>query len=139
MLSVITIVTITKISKLYLLLPVLRWYLLASREPVPKQQLLLLIHWQFAGFCLLSQASEIVPFSPHLDSSFHRFDFLCMPIFHPRYKREFFQDPAKSRPGPQTRSDLLLSGRGENLRSFHVSPSLLKTDEQQWMYLFCKI
>ncbi|KAG8140981.1 putative Protein arginine N-methyltransferase 5 protein [Naja naja] len=39
------------------------------------------------------------------------FDFLCMPIFHPRYKREFFQEPAKHRPGPQTRSDLLLSGR----------------------------
>uniref|UniRef100_A0A8D0L0X2 Protein arginine N-methyltransferase 5 n=1 Tax=Sphenodon punctatus TaxID=8508 RepID=A0A8D0L0X2_SPHPU len=39
------------------------------------------------------------------------FDFLCMPIFHPRYRREFFQLPAKGRPGPQTRSDLLLSGR----------------------------
>ncbi|KAH0626190.1 hypothetical protein JD844_001023 [Phrynosoma platyrhinos] len=42
------------------------------------------------------------------------FDFLCMPIFHPRYKREFFQEPAKKRPGPQTRSDLLLSGRDWN-------------------------
>ncbi|KAK9398216.1 protein arginine N-methyltransferase 5 [Crotalus adamanteus] len=42
------------------------------------------------------------------------FDFLCMPIFHPRYKREFFQEPAKHRPGPQTRSDLLLSGRDWN-------------------------
>ena len=41
-----------------------------------------------------------------------RFDFLCMPVFHPRFKREFTQEPAKSRPGPQTRSDLLLSGRG---------------------------
>ncbi|KAM6453502.1 protein arginine N-methyltransferase 5 [Liasis olivaceus] len=42
------------------------------------------------------------------------FDFLCMPIFHPRYKREFFHEPAKNRPGPQTRSDLLLSGRDWN-------------------------
>uniref|UniRef100_A0A2K5S1Y9 Protein arginine N-methyltransferase 5 n=1 Tax=Cebus imitator TaxID=2715852 RepID=A0A2K5S1Y9_CEBIM len=39
------------------------------------------------------------------------FDFLCMPVFHPRFKREFIQEPAKNRPGPQTRSDLLLSGR----------------------------
>uniref|UniRef100_A0A8C6VMT3 Protein arginine N-methyltransferase 5 n=1 Tax=Naja naja TaxID=35670 RepID=A0A8C6VMT3_NAJNA len=46
-----------------------------------------------------------------LSHLYHRFDFLCMPIFHPRYKREFFQEPAKHRPGPQTRSDLLLSGR----------------------------
>nr|XP_020665399.1 protein arginine N-methyltransferase 5 [Pogona vitticeps] len=42
------------------------------------------------------------------------FDFLCMPVFHPRYKREFFLEPAKNRPGPQTRSDLLLSGRDWN-------------------------
>ncbi|KAI4060035.1 PRMT5 isoform 19, partial [Pan troglodytes] len=42
------------------------------------------------------------------------FDFLCMPVFHPRFKREFIQEPAKNRPGPQTRSDLLLSGRDWN-------------------------
>ncbi|KAM8948594.1 protein arginine N-methyltransferase 5 isoform 2-T2 [Lycaon pictus] len=42
------------------------------------------------------------------------FDFLCMPVFHPRFKREFTQEPAKNRPGPQTRSDLLLSGRDWN-------------------------
>ncbi|CAH2294501.1 arginine N-methyltransferase 5 isoform X1 [Pelobates cultripes] len=42
------------------------------------------------------------------------FDFLCMPIFHPRFKREFYHEPAKLRPGPQTRSDLLLSGRDWN-------------------------
>nr|XP_033781486.1 protein arginine N-methyltransferase 5 [Geotrypetes seraphini] len=42
------------------------------------------------------------------------FDFLCMPIFHPRFKREFSKEPAKSRPGAQTRSDLLLSGRDWN-------------------------
>ncbi|XP_075685045.1 protein arginine N-methyltransferase 5 [Rhinoderma darwinii] len=42
------------------------------------------------------------------------FDFLCMPIFHPRFKREFHREPAKSRSGPQTRSDLLLSGRDWN-------------------------
>ncbi|XP_066578980.1 protein arginine N-methyltransferase 5 [Amia ocellicauda] len=42
------------------------------------------------------------------------FDFLCMPVFHPRFQREFGLDPAQSRPGAQTRSDLLLSGRDWN-------------------------
>ncbi|XP_060679181.1 protein arginine N-methyltransferase 5, partial [Hemiscyllium ocellatum] len=42
------------------------------------------------------------------------FDFLCMPIFNPRFKREFSQSPAKDRPGALTRSDLLLSGRDWN-------------------------
>ncbi|KAM4637181.1 protein arginine N-methyltransferase 5-like isoform 2-T2 [Amazona ochrocephala] len=42
------------------------------------------------------------------------FDFLCLPLFHPRHRREFREEPARSRPGPQTRSDLLLSGRDWN-------------------------
>ncbi|XP_078064949.1 protein arginine N-methyltransferase 5-like, partial [Mustelus asterias] len=42
------------------------------------------------------------------------FDFLCMPIFNPRFKREFTDTPAKDRPGALTRSDLLLSGRDWN-------------------------
>ncbi|XP_003977753.2 protein arginine N-methyltransferase 5 [Takifugu rubripes] len=42
------------------------------------------------------------------------FDFLCMPLFHPRFRREFESEPAKSRSGAQTRSDLLLSGRDWN-------------------------
>uniref|UniRef100_A0A3P8X235 Protein arginine N-methyltransferase 5 n=1 Tax=Cynoglossus semilaevis TaxID=244447 RepID=A0A3P8X235_CYNSE len=42
------------------------------------------------------------------------FDFLCMPLFHPRFKREFELEPAKSRAGAQTRSDLLLCGRDWN-------------------------
>uniref|UniRef100_A0A8C8MNC0 Protein arginine N-methyltransferase 5 n=1 Tax=Oncorhynchus tshawytscha TaxID=74940 RepID=A0A8C8MNC0_ONCTS len=40
-----------------------------------------------------------------------RFDFLCMPLFHPRFRREFELDPAKVRSGAHTRSDLLLCGR----------------------------
>ncbi|XP_065715394.2 protein arginine N-methyltransferase 5 [Patagioenas fasciata] len=44
----------------------------------------------------------------------HGFDFLCLPLFHPRYRREFQREPAKGRPGPQTRSDLLLAGRDWN-------------------------
>ncbi|XP_060777858.1 protein arginine N-methyltransferase 5 isoform X2 [Neoarius graeffei] len=42
------------------------------------------------------------------------FDFLCMPLFHPRFRREYELDPAKARPGAQTRSDLLLCGRDWN-------------------------
>nr|CAG31944.1 hypothetical protein RCJMB04_14b8 [Gallus gallus] len=42
------------------------------------------------------------------------FDFLCAPLFHPRHRREFRLLPAKERPGPQTRSDLLLAGRDWN-------------------------
>uniref|UniRef100_A0A3Q2PPR1 Protein arginine N-methyltransferase 5 n=1 Tax=Fundulus heteroclitus TaxID=8078 RepID=A0A3Q2PPR1_FUNHE len=42
------------------------------------------------------------------------FDFLCMPLFHPRFRRESELDPAKSRAGAQTRSDLLLCGRDWN-------------------------
>uniref|UniRef100_A0A8C4HGT5 Protein arginine N-methyltransferase 5 n=1 Tax=Dicentrarchus labrax TaxID=13489 RepID=A0A8C4HGT5_DICLA len=42
------------------------------------------------------------------------FDFLCMPLFHSRFRREFELEPAKSRPGAQTRSDLLLCGRDWN-------------------------
>uniref|UniRef100_A0AAQ5Y024 Protein arginine N-methyltransferase 5 n=1 Tax=Amphiprion ocellaris TaxID=80972 RepID=A0AAQ5Y024_AMPOC len=42
------------------------------------------------------------------------FDFLCMPLFHPRFRREFELEPAKTRAGAQTRSDLLLCGRDWN-------------------------
>ncbi|KAJ3595239.1 hypothetical protein NHX12_004543 [Muraenolepis orangiensis] len=42
------------------------------------------------------------------------FDFLCMPLFHPRFRREYELEPAKSRLGAQTRSDLLLCGRDWN-------------------------
>ncbi|XP_072885163.1 protein arginine N-methyltransferase 5-like [Hemitrygon akajei] len=42
------------------------------------------------------------------------FDFLCMPIVHPRFRREFCAGPAKDRPAALTRSDLLLSGRDWN-------------------------
>ncbi|XP_048149271.1 protein arginine N-methyltransferase 5, partial [Corvus hawaiiensis] len=42
------------------------------------------------------------------------FDFLCIPLFHPRHRREFGLEPARDRPGPQTRSDLVLAGRDWN-------------------------
>ncbi|XP_044143821.1 protein arginine N-methyltransferase 5 [Bufo gargarizans] len=58
------------------------------------------------------------------------FDFLCMPIFHPRFKREFHQEPAKSRSGPQTRSDLLLSGRDWNTLIVGKLSEWIKADSQ---------
>ncbi|NP_001084480.1 protein arginine N-methyltransferase 5 [Xenopus laevis] len=58
------------------------------------------------------------------------FDFLCMPIFHPRFKREFYKEPAKSRPGPQTRSDLLLSGRDWNTLIVGKLSDWIKTDSE---------
>nr|CAD7409519.1 unnamed protein product [Timema poppensis] len=36
------------------------------------------------------------------------FDFVCLPIVHPRYKREFLSGKAKDRPGAFTRSELIL-------------------------------
>uniref|UniRef100_A0A8C5MQK1 Protein arginine N-methyltransferase 5 n=1 Tax=Leptobrachium leishanense TaxID=445787 RepID=A0A8C5MQK1_9ANUR len=58
------------------------------------------------------------------------FDFLCMPIFHPRFKREFFHEPAKLRPGPQTRSDLLLSGRDWNTLIVGKLSEWIKADSE---------
>lgn len=46
------------------------------------------------------------------DHFFFRFDFVCLPIVNPRYKREFIHGPAKNRHGPLSRSDLVLSGQG---------------------------
>ncbi|KAK7114500.1 protein arginine N-methyltransferase 5-like [Littorina saxatilis] len=53
------------------------------------------------------------------------FDFSCMPIVHPRLKREFLENAAKNRGGPLTRSDLCLPcGDWNNLVVGKVSPWL---------------
>lgn len=45
-----------------------------------------------------------------LDSSLNSgFDFICVPLVHPRYERDFFHEKLKNRKGPLTRSDFLLS------------------------------
>ncbi|XP_069735292.1 protein arginine N-methyltransferase 5 isoform X2 [Phaenicophaeus curvirostris] len=44
----------------------------------------------------------------------HGFDFLCLPLFHPRARRERSREPAAQRAGPATRADLLLCGRDWN-------------------------
>uniref|UniRef100_A0A8V5GG38 Protein arginine N-methyltransferase 5 n=1 Tax=Melopsittacus undulatus TaxID=13146 RepID=A0A8V5GG38_MELUD len=55
-----------------------------------------------------------VSIGPYMSLYVPRFDFLCLPLFHPRHRREFQREPARSRAGPHTRSDLLLSGRDWN-------------------------
>ena len=41
-----------------------------------------------------------------------RFDFVCVPIVHPRFERDFILN-LPPRPGPLTRSDLCLSSSGK--------------------------
>ncbi|ELU14784.1 hypothetical protein CAPTEDRAFT_161444 [Capitella teleta] len=51
------------------------------------------------------------------------FDFICLPIVNPRYKREFIEGPALKRDGAFTRSDMLLtSGDWGSLVVAKVSP-----------------
>uniref|UniRef100_A0A673XAB1 Protein arginine N-methyltransferase 5 n=1 Tax=Salmo trutta TaxID=8032 RepID=A0A673XAB1_SALTR len=58
------------------------------------------------------------------------FDFLCMPLFHPRFRREFELDPAKVRSGAHTRSDLLLCGRDWNTLVVGKLSSWIETDSE---------
>jgi len=43
-----------------------------------------------------------------------RYDFICISLIHPLFKREFISGPAKNRPGPFTRPDLILNSSGIN-------------------------
>ena len=43
-----------------------------------------------------------------------RYDFVCLPVVHPRFKREFIEGPAQKRGGAFTRSDMLLTSQGKN-------------------------
>lgn len=43
------------------------------------------------------------------------YEFVCMPVVHPRFKREFFTSPSKNRPGPFTRADLVLTSQDWNI------------------------
>ena len=45
-----------------------------------------------------------------------RFDYVCLPIVNPRYKREKIQGPAKNRPGALTRSDLCMTSSGMSIQ-----------------------
>ena len=45
-------------------------------------------------------------------SAFGRYQFVFMPIVHPRYRREFVSGRAKERTTPFTRSDMVLSNAG---------------------------
>ena len=43
-----------------------------------------------------------------------RYEFICVSLVHPLFKREFISGPAKNRPGPLTRPDLVLNSSGIN-------------------------
>ncbi|XP_015598235.1 protein arginine N-methyltransferase 5 isoform X2 [Cephus cinctus] len=66
--------------------------------------------------------------APNLNNCLHqattnKFDFVCVPLVHPNFKREFFSGNAKERPGPFTRSDMLLcSSDWNNLVIGKLSP-----------------
>uniref|UniRef100_A0A1B6CEQ6 Protein arginine N-methyltransferase n=1 Tax=Clastoptera arizonana TaxID=38151 RepID=A0A1B6CEQ6_9HEMI len=44
----------------------------------------------------------------------NRYDFVCIPIVHPRFKREFINGKSKDRPGAFTRFDMILSSHDWN-------------------------
>ncbi|XP_048507266.1 protein arginine N-methyltransferase 5 isoform X2 [Athalia rosae] len=52
-----------------------------------------------------------------------RYDFICIPLVHPKLKREFNNNDMKKRPGPFTRSDMILcSSDWNNLVVGKLSP-----------------
>ncbi|XP_046413047.1 protein arginine N-methyltransferase 5 isoform X1 [Neodiprion fabricii] len=52
-----------------------------------------------------------------------RYDFICIPLVHPKFKREFVDPELKKRPGPFTRSDMILcSSDWNNLVIGKLSP-----------------
>ena len=71
--------------------------------------------------------SDIILFDPH------SFDFITAPLVHPRYKREFFRW-CPERPGPLTRSDMVLSS--EDWTSVIVSKlsSWIRLDSEEEIF-----
>ncbi|XP_067931208.1 protein arginine N-methyltransferase 5-like [Watersipora subatra] len=43
------------------------------------------------------------------DASSNRYEFLCVPLIHPRYKKDFLHPTISQRPGPYSRSDMTMS------------------------------
>ncbi|XP_029658740.1 protein arginine N-methyltransferase 5 [Formica exsecta] len=54
-------------------------------------------------FCYAANLNECLAYAN--DS---KYDFICIPLVHPLFNREFISGPAKDRPGPFTRPDLIL-------------------------------
>lgn len=54
-------------------------------------------------FCCAANLNECLVYAN--DS---KYDFICVPLVHPLFKREFISGPAKNRLGPFTRPDLIL-------------------------------
>ncbi|XP_018393940.1 PREDICTED: protein arginine N-methyltransferase 5 [Cyphomyrmex costatus] len=57
-----------------------------------------------------------------------RYEFICVPLVHPLFKREFISGPAKNRPGPLTRPDLVLSSADWNNRIIGKFSPLVNVD-----------
>lgn len=58
-------------------------------------------------FCSAANLNECLVYAN--DS---KYDFVCIPLIHPLFKREFISGPAKNRLGPLTRPDLILCSSG---------------------------
>ncbi|XP_041376377.1 protein arginine N-methyltransferase 5-like isoform X2 [Gigantopelta aegis] len=58
------------------------------------------------------------------------FDFVCLPLVNPRYRREFLEGPAKNRKGALTRSDMVLSSQDWNSLVVGKTSPWLQVDSQ---------
>lgn len=45
-----------------------------------------------------------------------RYEFICVPLVHPLFKREFVSGNAKNRNGPFTRPDIVLCSSGKHVK-----------------------
>ncbi|XP_015174436.1 PREDICTED: protein arginine N-methyltransferase 5 [Polistes dominula] len=76
---------------------------------------------------------------PDLNTCLHtattsRFEFICIPLVHPLFKREFLSGVVKNRPGPLTRPDLVLcTPDWNNLIIGKISPHI-KVDALDSIY-----
>ncbi|KAG5315280.1 ANM5 methyltransferase, partial [Pseudoatta argentina] len=57
-----------------------------------------------------------------------RYEFICVSLVHPLFKREFISGPAKNRAGPITRPDLILNSSDWNNRIIAKFSSLINVD-----------
>ncbi|XP_028045588.1 protein arginine N-methyltransferase 5 isoform X2 [Monomorium pharaonis] len=57
-----------------------------------------------------------------------KYDFICVPLVHPLFKREFISGAAKNRPGPFTRPDLILCSSDWNNLVIGKFSSLINVD-----------
>ena len=64
----------------------------------------------------------------------YRYDFVCLPMVNPRFKRESIYGPAKNRKCALTRSDMSLTSQGKMKLHLNIS-SLTVPWLERWYYL----